>query len=160
MRMATKGPVGTWDAIIQEPRPNLRRAILIGANLVRAELAGADLVEANLRDADLSKAVLVGARLEGAVLVAASLDSADLRGSNLTKADLRLTDLRDARMTGANLDGSVFEPEAIPETASVALTRNLQLATYFTNPGPLTQLRATFREGGFRGAEGRVTYAL
>ena len=86
------------DAIIQEPRPNLRRAILIGANLVRAELAGADLVEANLRDADLSKAVLVGARLEGAVLVAASLDSADLRGSNLTKADLRLTDLRDARI--------------------------------------------------------------
>ena len=72
-RLARDGVRGTGD-----PAPDLRGALLVGADLRRRDL----------RAADLRGAVLVGADLRGADLTAADLTGADLRGARVEEGQL------------------------------------------------------------------------
>ena len=83
-----------------------------------------------------------------------------LAGADLSEAILVGADLSEANLDGADLRGAVFEPTANPVPSTTALTENLELVTYETNSGPLTELRQAFKDGGFRQAERQVTYAL
>jgi uncharacterized protein YjbI with pentapeptide repeats len=94
---------------------DLRRADLSSASLVGADFSGADLREANLSAASLVGACLAGARLDKALL-----ESADLRGAVLVDVladqvfapdiDARGARLQKAKLRGANLQGSRFNP--------------------------------------------------
>ena len=105
-----------WREQNPEIRPDLRDAILSGAQLPGAHLGGADLYmtslsEANLRAADLHRADLRGTYLTEADLSGANLRGANLRGThlretNLRGADLRGADLRSATLVRTNLEGS------------------------------------------------------
>jgi uncharacterized protein YjbI with pentapeptide repeats len=87
-----------WRESHRDIRPDLTRAVLIGANLTRA-----DLHEAVLTDARLFRTNLTGARLTMARLSRAGLSKARLTGADLTKADLTR-----AVVVGANLSWAVL----------------------------------------------------
>jgi hypothetical protein len=89
-------------------RPDLREAIVIGADLCEADLSGADLRFANLRDADLSKTNLIGANLRGAILIEANLREAHLSDAVLFEANLIRAYLHGANLTEARLYYTVF----------------------------------------------------
>jgi hypothetical protein len=87
--------------------PDLRGALLGGADLRVANLGGADL-----HVADLSGANLGDANLREASLHAAKLNGAGLRGANLRRADLRQAELRQADLSGAILhDADLFKAD-------------------------------------------------
>ncbi len=86
-----KQGVDAWNAWRRENPdvyPNLRRAVLGGADLGGTVLGGADLREADLREANLYTANLGGANLRKAKLCEADLRGADLREADLCEADL------------------------------------------------------------------------
>jgi uncharacterized protein YjbI with pentapeptide repeats len=70
------------------------KAVLRSCDLTAADLRGVDL-----READLTGAYLTGAQLEGA----------DLGGACLRGAYLIATNFRDARLDGADLEGTVYD---------------------------------------------------
>jgi hypothetical protein len=144
---------------------HLNGAHLDGAHLNGADLNGADLTYAHLNRADLSGAHLNGAILSYADLNGAGLFDTDLNGAYLFAADLNGADLYVADLTGAALDdadlsGTNFEPKNLPKPESIARARGLELMTYTSNPGPLTQLRKQFQDAGYREQERAITYAL
>src|SRR6516164_5893687 len=102
-----------------------------GKSGTRANLRGANLHGANLSDVNQPKANLSGADLSGARLARANLSSADLHEANLSDA---------------NLSGALFEPAILPASEWIAEAKGLELITYKTNPGPLTQLRKQFQD--------------
>jgi len=83
--------------------PDLRGALLGGADLRVANLSGADLRVADLSGASLTAAKLSGADLREAKLSGADLGVADLSGANLGEANLRETSLHGAKLSGADL---------------------------------------------------------
>jgi uncharacterized protein YjbI with pentapeptide repeats len=115
-----------WREGHPEVVPDLREAIIGGADLYKvnfrdANLAGAslwkaDLREANLRGADLAgahlgqsnlnKAYLYGANLSGARLGEADLGHAILDGTDIGGADLTAAHLREAHLSRADLSGA------------------------------------------------------
>jgi hypothetical protein len=161
-------------------RADLTEAHLEGADLNGAYLLAAHLTEAHLEGAHLNGAYLLAAHLNGASLGVAHLDSAslvaaDLTGAHVTYAhlngavleravlngaDLERTDLTGADLTDADLSGTNFEPKGLPVLEYIALARGLELMTYASNPGPLTQLRKQFQDAGYREQERAITYAL
>jgi uncharacterized protein YjbI with pentapeptide repeats len=89
-----KEGVGAWNQWRDENRkirPDLREAVLSGADLSGADLSGADLSGANLRGANLRLA-----NLGWADLIEANLSGADLIGANLSAVDLSEADLSEA----------------------------------------------------------------
>jgi Pentapeptide repeats (8 copies) len=136
-------------------RANLSNANLNGAILIRAELSGAELASANLSGASLTYADLSGAYLGGA-----NLNGAYMGGAELAHALLFQADLSSARFNVAKFDGTVFEPNALPQLEGVSRAKNLELLTYKDNPVALVQLRKQFEDGGFREQERKITYAL
>ena len=116
-------------------RANLGGAILIGVDLVYEELSGTDL-----SFADLSGAILIGTDLSRTFLLGADLTGASLYYANLSEAS--------------------FEPKNLPMLEGVAQARGLELLEYEDNPGPLTQLRKQFQDGGYREQERAITCAL
>jgi hypothetical protein len=101
-----KQSVDAWNAWRKENpdiRPDLRGAILSGANLREADLSGA-----NLREADLSGANLVGAIVVSANLSEANLSGADHHGANLSGASFYMANLSGADLRGANLYGTTL----------------------------------------------------
>jgi hypothetical protein len=138
----------------------LNDANLIGANLSGAKLRGANLSGAYLNGAKLGRANLLRANLIGANLFAADLGGAFLFGADLSGADLRAADLNDARLRRANLSGAIYEPKEQPNEDSIAHARNLDLVTHEGNSKPLSDLRRSLREAGYRHAERQVTAAL
>ena len=156
---------------------NLSGANLSGANLSEANLSEADLSEADLSEANLRQAMLYSAHLSGAILwyadlreanlVEAELVSARLIGTYLFEADLSGADLRGANLRGVKLGGrssnlrhAIFEPISNPLPAGMATTSGLELVTYATNSGPLSEMRKSFRDLGFRDEERKLTFAL
>lgn len=159
-----------------------------GESGVRADLRGADLNGVHLSGANLEGANLNRAHLRGAYLNSAHLNAADLRNADLYGAadlsnaeltyvhygapkemvggaDLRGTILSDADLSGADLWGArlaeaLFEPKKLPDLQSVAFAGGLALMRYRSNPGPLTELRKQFRDGGYREQERAITYVL
>lgn len=91
-----------WRSQSPGVQPDLRRAVLSGANLV-----GANLSEANLKGA-----VMKGTLLQGAMFWRASLRGADLRRADLRQAHLYQADLVQAELKESNLYQSNFR-EAI-----------------------------------------------
>jgi hypothetical protein len=86
-----------------DPKADISRADLYGANLSRANLYGANLSRADLSRANLSGADLSGADLSGANLSRANLSGADLSGADLSGANLSRANLYGANLSGANL---------------------------------------------------------
>ncbi len=154
-----------WYADLREANlseANLRQAMLYSAHLDKALLRGAKLGGASLSEADLS-----GADLRDANLVEAELVSARLIGTYLFEADLSGADLRGANLSGVKLGGrssnlrhAIFEPISNPLPAGMATTSGLELVTYATNSGPLSEMRKSFRDLGFRDEERKLTFAL
>ncbi len=146
-------------------RANLEHTDLIDANLtgVHLELAhlrGAVLIDAVLNGADLTFADLTGANLMSANLRGAHLDSADLNGATLWRAHLTNANLSGADLAFADLAGAYFEPKNLPKVERIALAGGLEWMRYLDNPGPLTQLRKQFQDGGYREQERQITYVL
>jgi uncharacterized protein YjbI with pentapeptide repeats len=160
-------------------RANLSKADLRSANLFQAYLAGAELSGANLSDATLSAADLRGANLGGAYLGGADLSGAQLGCdepmlplfrppaltqepvcTNLSGADLSGADLTNVNFDRARLAGALFEPKNLPTLKWIAVAQGLNLMTYRSNPGPLTQLRKQFQDAGFREQERAITFVL
>lgn len=140
---------------VESDRQSGSRAGLFGAHLLGADLSNAVLTEADLRGADLDGADLRGADLGGVDLPAAVLTGADLRGADLIQANLR-----GAHLGGADLRGALYEPKENPPPEFIAQTKNLGWVEYFSNSKPLTDLRRSLAESGFRVAERQVTAAL
>lgn len=152
-------------------RGNLRGASLVGAEMENLDGTGADFEEANA-----SASSLQGAHLYTARFVKAYLLRCDLSGADLSDADLSGADLKDARLThgtvligttlsGASLEGAdlyhaVFEPRVNPDVRSIAGAQSIEYLTYRSNSDALTQLRKSFRDGGFERQDRQVTYAL
>ena len=126
--------------------PSLQHANLSGANLSGADLSDVSLFYANLSGADLSGAYLIGANLSG--------------GARLSGADLTRAHLSGVRFDAVRVDGTVFEPQSLPEVRGIAAAKNLELLTYTKSPDALFQLRKQFEDGGFREQERKITYAL
>ena len=115
---------GADFAFVDLMAANLTGANLAGARLMTANLRYADLARANLTDADLTRANLTDADLTDARLGGARLGSANLTDANLTGADLtgtRLTgaDLTDVILTDANLTGVRLGGARWPEDTPV-----------------------------------------
>ena len=94
-------------------------------------------------------------------------EKADLSGANLSEANLSGADLRGANLSGVKLGGrssnlrhAIFEPISNPLPAGMATTSGLELVTYATNSGPLSEMRKSFRDLGFRDEERKLTFAL
>ena len=126
------------------------RADLSGANLALANLTGANLALANLTGADLALANLTRADLTGADLTVADLTVANLTGADLTRANL----------TRADLTGATYEPKENPPPEYIARAKNLGWVRYSSDSKPLTDLRRSLKETGYRAAERQVTAAL
>ena len=108
-----------WRRQNERIRPDLRKAILGGANLTRVNLSRADLREAilrgaNLAGANLSRADLRGAGLRGVNLAGTNLSKADFRGAHLSRVDLG-----EARLAGADLSGANLTSALLSETMFV-----------------------------------------
>jgi len=131
-----------------------------GKSGTRANLRGANLHGANLSDVNQPKANLSGADLSGARLAQADLSGAVLNGARLDGANLSSADLHEANLSDANLSGALFEPAILPASEWIAEANGLELITYKTNPGPLTQLRKQFQDAGYREQERTITCAL
>jgi hypothetical protein len=115
--------------------------------------------------ADLSYPMLQCADLEGtnfrdAILSPVILDHATLKGADLSNSDLTGAVLTGAYLENTSLSGVVFEPRGLPPPEYIAAARHLELMTYESNPGPLTQLRKQFQDAGYREQERAITYAI
>jgi TIR domain/Pentapeptide repeats (8 copies) len=86
-----------WRSQSPGVQPDLRRAVLSGANL-----DGANLSEANLKGALLRRASLQGTIFWRASLRGADLRRADLRQANFYQADLLQADLRESDLSLSN----------------------------------------------------------
>ena len=131
------------------------------AQLSRARLGGINLAEMGgiLSGAMLNQALLGRVNLSGAILANTDLRGSSLREADLSGARLMGTQLDGADLSGANLREAIFEPASLPHATDMARAVNLELVTYF-DPIPLREMRAVFKERGFREAERKLTYAL
>ncbi len=171
-------------------RSNLGETVLRGANLTCARLEGAYLGGADLTDTDLSSNTLLDARfdhailtrtilrgkvLRGLIFIEAKMNEADLTGSDLTNAELNGADLSNAKLTnsllinvnlnaanleGADLSGATYEVSTHPTPKAIAFAKNIEQMTHTGDSASLAQLRALFKETGFRDQERKITYAL
>jgi hypothetical protein len=132
----------------------LQYADLQGSHLT-AELSGAKFYRANLQGADLSFSKVVGADLNEANLMGALLSAANLHDANLIGADMQ-----NATLLGADMEGALFEPQILPPVQKIASAYGLSSLTYYSNPGPLSQLRKQFQDAGYRDQERAITYVL
>jgi hypothetical protein len=82
-----------WRDKVDDPVPDLKRAVLNGDNIPYGNLSGA-----NLKGVDLSRAVVAGINLQGA-----NLRAADLRSARVLRANLSDTNLRHAIFAGSEL---------------------------------------------------------
>ena len=139
---------------------DLRRAILTDTDFTNASLTGADMAGARLIGAHLSFSIMAATNLSGADLTAADLANAVLLGADLSGANLDATHLNGATLASAELKGAVFEPVDLPSPRWIALGEGLELMKYRDDPGPLTELRKQFEDGGYRGAERKITCVL
>lgn len=129
-------------------------------------LSDADLTNANLPNTDLTQTQLMrtnltGANLHGSIfkdentIFSVELDRADL--SHSTLFGVRLDDVK---LNQTDLDHAIFEPAANPRPQEIAKAKNIEFLTYQNNPAPLALLRKSFKDGGFREEERKLTYAL
>lgn len=122
-------PPSPWSHASQR-RPDLRGAILLGANLDGTMLAGANLSGADLSGADLTGVHLQWANLTGANLTGASLYHAHCWGANFTgailrdaclnRADMRHTVLTGADFSAAQMVGTQVGADAVSHIAETA----------------------------------------
>ena len=102
--------------------------------------------------------------MEGVVLsgVLSDLDlsEASFSSANLAGAVILDIDLNKAQFVQADLLNVKFEPKTLPLLKSIAFAKNLETMRYLRNPDALTQLRAEFKNAGFREQERKITYAL
>jgi uncharacterized protein YjbI with pentapeptide repeats len=101
-----------WREEHPKEKPDLRFAVMRGADLMLANLAGAllceaDLVLANMRGADLRHADLRGANLVAARLMGADLTHANICGADLSTAE----DLTEEQLRHTHGDSETKLPE-------------------------------------------------
>lgn len=97
-----------WRKDNPDVKPDLRKAILIGAELTYVNLRETNLIGAKLNRAYLMNADLSGAYLMNEDLSGANLSGANLSGANLTEADLSGAELFDAELTNAILGEAIL----------------------------------------------------
>lgn len=121
-------------------------------NLCMSDLSRLDLSDANLMLVDLQGADLRWANLIGANLVYAILSDADLRHVRIDKA----------KLNGAIVTRTRYEPEAgsTPELQGIAEAVDLKSLRWENSPSGLVALQQLFKSGGFRRQEREVTYAI
>jgi hypothetical protein len=139
---------------------DLRRAAFSSADLSRAVIKDSNLSGATFLDVNLSNAEMAGSNFSSSFFRRVDLESADLVGTNLSEAILDEVELKDADLWLSDLALARYEPVSNPAVRGIAAARNLDLITYISNPDALVQLRKTFKDGGFRDQERRITYAI
>jgi hypothetical protein len=149
----------------------IRNAHLVFTNLSGADLSGAMLDGSQIQMAELKEAILRGSSLThvtvtGSHIFHADLTGADLGSADLVDSDLNNSDLNDTKLDGANFHSSEvcgvnFEPANIPSSPrSLGFSRGLEMLKFRDQPTALNELRAMFRDSGFREQERKVTYAI
>jgi len=134
-----------------------------GASLARSDLACTTFRDANFaitRTSEEAQYVADGADLRWCNLWRSDLTNARIGASDLSGAFLQHTQLAGADLTGANLDGVVWEPDSGPAPERIAYARNLRGMTYLQTPQPLRTLRDQLRGAGFKDAAAEVTAVL
>jgi uncharacterized protein YjbI with pentapeptide repeats len=130
-----------------------------------ARLAGEDLCYTMFHGANLTAANLAETRLEHAnftpmIVYDGKGHPTCYLGTRLNGAIILNTKLAYAQFGEVDLQHAVFEPVSLPDAASIASARNLQLLTFASNPAPLVQLRKLFQDSGFQQQSREITYAL
>jgi uncharacterized protein YjbI with pentapeptide repeats len=155
-------------------------AILSGANLRGADLTGATFSSVVLENpmpesSDLGDTKLPGTASEKAesatesrptilthtILQGAHLHHTDFTGAFLMQADLTGADLDgETDLTGAHLQGVIFEPMNLPGTELTYTVEGLSGLRYNKDPRPLSLLRSGFHDDGYTEQERQIIYAL
>lgn len=125
-----------------------------------AKLAGASLKGHDLHDIHFNGASLRGADLTGSDLTNAQLNGADLSNAKLKNSLLINAHLNAANLEGADLSGAAYEVSAHPVPKAIAFAKYIEQMTHTGDSASLAQLRALFKENGFRDQERKITYAL
>lgn len=143
-------------------KATLTHARFDNATMTRVNMSFINLAAQDLSHWNLSEANLLGANLKNATLERTNLNNALLTGVSLSGALLQETYLHNADIEGADFSGAVFEinKNSFPKTGVLAKAKHLELLTYLDDSEPLSHLRESFKDGGFRDQERQITFAL
>lgn len=153
---------------------DLRCANLSGVNLSGTVVDGVNMWGSYLSHAKLKKTTFINSNLQGVtfdqtemegavfsgVINGLNVSEASFNSANLAGAILMDINLTNAQFSEADLLNVHFEPKALPLVRPIASAKHLETMHHSRNPDALTQLRAEFKNAGFREQERKITYAL
>jgi uncharacterized protein YjbI with pentapeptide repeats len=135
-------------------------SLFFDSRLTKTSFWGSSVKNAGFTRCNMQFSHFGNAQLDCAQFWLSDLSFAVFDSADLTNARFDGTDLSNASFNSANLNSVSFEPTKLPEPVDIAYAKNIDKMRFDRNPGPLTMLKDSFIDKGFKKQAKQVNAAI